>query len=225
MHRSLDLEDRRVVWDEDYESLRELFATTWKRHPILNWNYYRWQFFRADGRQAIGYCSMPDEGNSSSMAGFYTVLPTTVLVDKHRLSFSTSLYTITHPNYYRTGIFRRLAALTYADCLRMGVIGTIGVPNKRSLPGFNRTLGFVTIGQFQILAGLASPSAPSNSKVRAAEISDEIDLSGLSFGFDHSNAELGIVLNERSKEFLAWRFFRCPGVKYYVFATVGITVV
>jgi len=33
-------------------------------------------------------------------------------------------------------------------------------------------------------------------------------------------AETGTVLCERSREFLAWRFIRCPGVRYHVFVAI-----
>jgi GNAT superfamily N-acetyltransferase len=214
------LHDRRIDWDADGEALRRLFETSWKKHPILRKEYFDWQFLGFPGHRPLAYCAAERSQDRDAFAGAYIVIPTTVLADHHRLSFSTSLYTITHPQYYRRGIFARLAERTFRECRETGVVGTVGVPNNNSLPGFVGVLGFRAIGQFHVVARIAkSPRLPKHS-VHVREVATERHLSDLTFDLSERKAQSGIVLAERSKEFIAWRFLHCPGAKYHVLVAV-----
>ena len=212
----MDLMDRSIQWDVDRTGLQDLFATTWIGHPILKTDYFVWQFSHAPRGKAIGYCASSKKVGDF-ITGAYIVLPSIVLVDGEKLLFSTSLYTMTHPDYYMKGIFGRLANLTFSECLSKNIVGTIGIPNKKSLPGFKKNLGFKVLGQFQVLARFASPLYSAKNPVAVKELSDS-DVSGMEFNLDQAKAEAGFVMNERSKEFMLWRFFHCPGVKYHVLA-------
>jgi hypothetical protein len=214
----VSLETRAVKWIEDNHVLRDLFAATWKKHPITTMAYFDWQFLQASNGKAIAYCATPDNANRF-VAGIYVVIPTNIMVDGDRIPFSTSLYTMTHPDYYKRGIFVNLARLTYEQCLREGIIGTIGVPNSKSLPGFVKSLGFKSIGQFAVIGRVAALSRKIRNAVDVKELSSEQDLSQLIFDMAVKKAKSGLILAERSKEFIKWRFFRCPNAKYHVFVT------
>lgn len=213
------LEEREVDWRKDSEALRGLYGTTWKGHPILNERYFDWQFLENPAGKAIGYCAVPTESRSFC-AGIYAVIPITVLVQGQRQEFSTSLYTMTHPGYYRRGIFGRLAKETYKKCSEMGILGTIGVPNNSSLPGFVGVLGFKAIGQFQVIGRPAQFPRSFKEVAYIKYLSSERDLSDLKFDLDLLKAKSGVVLAERSKDFITWRFFRCPGFKYHLFVAL-----
>jgi len=131
------------------------------------------------------------------------------------------MYTFTHPLYYRKGIFKRLAELTYKRCVEKGICGTIGVPNKNSLHGFSDGLGFDVVGQFDIMMHFAFPCRAHGQKIKIRRIEFEDELNEVDFALDRRKSENGIILNERSKDFVRWRFFRCPGVKYKVFVAIG----
>ncbi|MGA2109341.1 MAG: hypothetical protein ABSH25_17055 [Syntrophorhabdales bacterium] len=208
------MEERLVRWDADSEPLRRLFATTWKKHPVLEKPYFDWLLTDVPAGKAISYCTVP-KGSREFVVGVYMVSPVTIFVGNESLLLSTSLKTMTHPEYYKRGIFVRLAKLVFDECLRGGVVGTIGVPNNKSLPGFVNRLSFQAIGRFHVLARTA-PFGSSAGNMAVKELTTEEDLSGLSFDLHESKARAGVVIGDRGRAFVAWRFFRCPGVRYRV---------
>lgn len=211
--------ERRADWERDGELIRLLFKTTWRGHPITNKRYFDWQFREKPRGEGIGCCAIPVE-RSELCAGIYAVVPATILVADQRVDFSTSLYTMTHPDFYRMGIFGRLARKTYEECVRVGICGTIGIPNNKSLPGFTEALGFTTIGRFQLLARMARLPHTSDKSKQLKRILSEKDLSNLVFDLDMLKAKSGVVLAERSPDFISWRFLRCPGVRYHLVVAV-----
>jgi GNAT superfamily N-acetyltransferase len=213
------LQERRIRWAEDGEAVRALLGTTWKGHPILKKDYFQWQFLDKPDGEAIGYCA--EESNRKNFfAGVYIVLPTLLRIDDAGLPFSTSLYTMTHPDYYKQGIFFRLARLTYSECSKRGIAGTIGVPNGNSLHGFTKGLDFQAIGKFVVLARLSSILPSTDCPLQIREVVSEKELGALDFALNDAKARAGGVLTDHSRAFLAWRFFRCPGIKYRVLVAV-----
>ena len=153
-----DWEGREVEWSKDSKLLRNLYGTTWSGHPITRERYFQWQLQENYDGCAIAFCAEPKD-RKDILAGVYLVLPTGLLVGEQRLKFSSSLYTMTHPSYYKKGIFKRLAKQTYNKAFEMGICGTVGVPNNNSLPGFEKRLGFEVIGQFDLMGRIAFPFA------------------------------------------------------------------
>ena len=213
------LQDKQANWERDGERIRSLFGSTWQRHPITKKSYFDWQFLEKPKGEGIGYYVAP-YANPELCAGIYVVIPVSILVGDKKIEFSTSLYTMTHPQYYKQGIFRRLATRTYEECVSKGIFGTIGIPNNNSLPGFTKALGFETIGSFQVLARLAHLPHIYNESKQIERIVSEKDLANLEFDLDKLKAASGVVLAERSPDFISWRFIQCPSVKYHVAAYV-----
>ncbi len=211
---------REIEWHRDSLLIRDLYNTTWKRHPITKKKYFEWQLLENYKGSAIGFCAEP-ESRKDILAGIYLVLPATVLVDNQSLNFSTSLYTMTHPSYYKTGIFKSLAKQTYNKSFGMGILGTVGVPNNDSLPGFSRALGFEVLGQFDLMGRIASPFHFHRQKVNMYKIISEKNLKSVEFALGYRKAESGVILFERSADFIRWRFMRCPGVSYQILITLG----
>ena len=213
--------EKKVDWVADGEGLRRLFATTWKRHPILRKDYFDWHFSEKPGEGTIGYCAVTNDGRT--VAGVYSVVRTPVLVDGQSLTFSTSLKTMTHPLFYGKGLFVRLARRTYDECCGAGILGTIGVPNNNSLPGFVNSLGFKSLGKLSVMSRIAPCFRFDNCKgngFRITEFGSEAELTKVRFRLDQVKAERGVVICERNEAFLSWRFFHCPGVKYRVLAAI-----
>ncbi len=146
-------------------------------------------------------------------------MPATLLAGSRALDFSISVYTATHPEYRKQGIFKSLALLSYDKCREKSISGTVGIPNNNSLPGF-RGLGFAALGQMEIVARVASPIRAGKTGRPVRELISAQDLGGIDCCLDRSKARSGTVLFERGGEFLAWRYLRCPGVRYHIFACV-----
>lgn len=215
-----ELIEREVEWKRDGKLLRKLFSTTWKGHPITTERFFTWHLLENYKGHAVGFCSQPKD-RSDVIAGLYLVIPSTVLIEDKRIDFSTSMYTMTHPSYYRRGIFKRLARMTYDKCERMGIVGVLGIPNNASLPGFCKGLGFGLIGQMDIFARVPSPIRVKRRKAQVQEIMSVSQLRDVDFTLDRRIADSGTILAERTIDFLQWRFFQCPRVSYRLFMVLG----
>jgi hypothetical protein len=200
--------------------MRDLFSTAWNKRPITTKPYFDWHLLENYKGRAIAFCA-DSKDRTDILAGVSLVIPTILLAGGSRLNFSTALYGITHPAYYKKGIFRNLAQLTYDRCSRIGIMGTVGVPNHKSLPVFSKRLGFDVIGQFELMVRLAPPFKSLNQGSRVKRIHVEQDLDHIQFTLDQRKANSGINLGERTAEFIRWRFLRCPAVSYYVFVALG----
>ncbi|GAB6907130.1 hypothetical protein JCM12296A_29660 [Desulfosarcina cetonica] len=154
------------------------------------------------------------------VAGVYLVIPGKLLVAGEAIDFNISLYTMTHPEFYRKGVFKTLANMTYDRCRKIGIRGTVGVPNNNSLHGFSKGLQFDVIGQFGMFARFVSPSAVlpqgAGSPV-IREIRSDQDLDGVDLSFVREKSIGGVHLFNRSAKFIAWRFLKCPTLSYRVF--------
>lgn len=209
---------RKIEWERDKTNIQNIFATTWKKHPILTEPYFNWQFLGLPNKRPIAFCSYKDDHMKEFITGLYTVIPTTILTDNQKVSFSTSVYTITHPEHYGKGLFTKLAVRTYDECNREGIIGTVGVPNNNSLHGFTNSLGFKAIGKFAVIGRIAKfpiihrPLKSLNIK----EISSDKDMQDFVFDLDKRKADFGVVLFERNISFISWRFLNCPSVHYNI---------
>ena len=211
---------RKVEWQKDSESLRNLFNTTWKNHPITKDTYFRWHLLGNPQGPAVSFCAIP-QGRNDILAGVYLVIPSNILVGDLKLKFSTSIYSITHPMYYRKGIFKELAERTYNECAEMGVCGTIGVPNNNSLPGFTKGLGFTAIGQLALMVNISLPFGAHKQDIKVEKIFSEKELEDKKFTLDYRKSKSGVVLCERGMDFIRWRFLQCPLAQYHVFIVTG----
>ncbi len=217
-----DLPCSELRWDSQADALKGLFAAVWGGHRINGMEYFAWQFLEGPKGRPIAHCARPDDAAAGALAGVYLVTPGTLLAGTHRLEFSTSVYTATHPDYQRRGIFGRLAEPTYDKCSREGIAGTVGVPNNNSLPGFRR-LGFQVLGSMEVLVRTASPFDARKTDPRVREFESLRDFERIDCRIDRTRALSGTVLFERQPEFLAWRYLRCPGVRYRIFGFMGRT--
>ena len=215
-----DLLCAELRWDSQADALKGLFGAVWGGHRITGREYFAWQFLEGPKGRPIAHCARPDDAAAGALAGVYLVTPATLLAGPHTLEFSTSVYTATHPDYQRRGIFGRLAELTYDKCRREGIAGTVGVPNNNSLPGFRR-LGFTVLGSMEVLARAVSPFGAGEIDARVREFESLRDFDRIVCRLDRARALSGTVLFERQPEFLAWRYFRCPGVRYRIFGFMG----
>lgn len=212
---------REVNWDEDDEPLRELFSTRWKRHPITTKTHFDWQLLENYKGRAIAFCAVP-KCSGEALAGVYIVLPNNVLVEGQVIRFGTSIFTLTHPLHQKKGIFVKLAQETYEKCKKNGIVGTIGVPNNKSLSGFSKDLGFSVLGKFALFARVAVPfrSRSNNNNIIVKEIIKESELQSFDLALDRRKSKSGVIIHERSQDFIAWRFFKCPSYKYKVFISL-----
>jgi len=84
---------RKLEWEQDSDFLRNLFNTTWKKHPITTEKYFNWHLLENPHGPAIAFCAIPKERNDI-IAGVYLVIPTLLLLNNSKVKFSTSMYRV-----------------------------------------------------------------------------------------------------------------------------------
>lgn len=206
---------REVDWQKDSGLLRRLYNNTWHNHAISETDYFEWNLIKNWCGKAIAFCAEPTD-RRDLIAGVYLVLPNRLWLNNKQMPFGVSLYTMTHPLYYKQGIFNELAALTYSKCQEIGIEGVVGVPNNNSLPGFIKSLKFDVIGQFDLLVKFISPIPIAKHLPKVAVVTDPNNLDAYDFRPIVSNNQTGNVFFDRCAEFYKWRFFDCPKFNYQI---------
>lgn len=139
-----------------------------------------------------------------------------------RVSTVRAVDTVTHPDFRRQGLFRRLTLQLVEEMRQEGVAFVFNTPNQYSRPGYLK-MGWEIAGRVPVLVrprrltgllryfGKSSAPAP--------------DLSGLPRLEDVPDEVLGEVVHgpgarerfrtARTRDFLIWRYQRIPGIRYH----------
>lgn len=146
--------------------------------------------------------------SGEDLVGHYAAIPQRCRRGGSSAEFVLSMTTMVHADHRAAGLFRDLALLTYEEAGRKGALGVFGFPNKNSLPGFKKRLGWRVDESLQLQrhaldrAGLskAGPGA-----VRAITPEDFLPL--FRPPQDAYLQDLG------NRDYLSWRL-RKPGQSY-----------
>jgi len=156
----------------------------------------------------------------------YAVIPMRVSVDGTERTLAFSCDTMTHPAFQRRGLFSLLAGAVYRDMEEQaGIRGVFGFPNRASMPGFVKNLGWRPIASLPPWVTPANPAGalfPPGAGFR--EKGRDLALSPLSgFGpcFDdlwaRHRPEKGVAL-VRDSRYLSWRYPAFPDFGYRSFS-------
>lgn len=222
--------------NKDFESLTELFKTTYPGREISNSIYLQWEYQQnPDGNALITTGEI-----NQKIVSQYAVLPRLYSIDKKIIPGSLSVNTLTHPDYRGNNIFEKLAFDTFNRCKQENIFFTIGFPNPVSHPIITKKQIFETTGHLSLLLKPFNPisnlfSYFKNKNIKTGnEIELTISYQSLSlksdiafFDFEkdsHKYEEFLQKFNDekqnvtfRSLKFLKWRYQNIPGRKYYLF--------
>lgn len=106
---------------------RELDEKTWE------WGYLD----NVCGSPIVSLCY--SKGN---LIGHYAVIPISLCSKNSDHKFMLSMTTMVHKDFRRHGLFITQAGLVYAEARKRGYSYIYGFPNKNSLPGFKKRLGW-----------------------------------------------------------------------------------
>lgn len=159
----------------------------------------------------------------------YAVIPMRVTVDGCERTLAFSCDTMTHPAFQRRGLFSLLAGAVYRDMEEhSGIKGVFGFPNRASMPGFVKNLGWSPIAS---LPPWVTPANPLGAFVRPGL---DFDHGGGRFSlspareFCRAHDELwkshrpqrGAAL-VRDSGYLSWRYPSIPDFGYKIFLIKG----
>ncbi len=221
------------------EQVSELAGFLSQEYPegeISNERFLRWEYLENPFGKAVVSLAKDVQNNIVSQ---YALIPLQVIVNGNKISASLSLNTLTAEGWRGKGLFTRTAANAYNFCADNDIQFTIGIPNANSYPGFINKLQFSHAG-FLLFA--VKPLRPVNiikSFIKRDKIKkgSEIDLrveepvcssgmvsyfnpekdADLYIDFWNRQIKTGMVIVERSIEYLQWRYFKNPMRKYHVF--------
>lgn len=133
--------------ENQYLELTGLATATYPGGELTNPDFLRWEYEKNPAGPAI----LSLDKSESTLNAQYVVLPWRFRMYGHETAGSLSLNTMTHPDARGRGLFKQLAMRTYDELESMGVGFTVGFPNRNSAPGFQRSLGFTTLGALPFL--------------------------------------------------------------------------
>lgn len=184
-----------------------LFKTVFDREMCLD--FWNWRFIKNPFGQGI-IKLLFDKNN---LIGHYAVVPVHVKVGDDVVIAGLSMTTMTHPEYRKQGIFSFLAGKVYRQAKVKGFSFIYGFPNENSYHGFIENLGWNDVGNgtLNILYRKRTPEkevAGIKDVYRIEKFDNSIDLL-----WNRIKKKYKVIV-PRTKEFLNWRFFENPDVKY-----------
>lgn len=216
----------------DLGRLRALFDANGspKDDAVLTWRYLD----NPTGELFVDFAIDPER--DGQVAGTYCVSPVQFKIGDRQVLGAQSIDTLTDQHYRGRGLFKKLAAHTYARCADRGVGLVYGFPNHRSAFGFFERLAWTRMDPVPFLVrGLRAGYVARRLGV-PAKVADF--LSGVALGarpprlarsqdlrvvleFDDAFDELWgefardvPVAAQRSSRYLRWRFSANPSARY-----------
>ncbi len=194
--------------DEKY--ILDVFERAFGRK--LSMDYWKWRYIDSPNKDITLINLAWDENN---LAAHYALSPISLFVNGTKYNAALSMTTFTHPNYFKRGLFTKLAEKLYLDNIdSLDVV--FGVPNDNSVNGFIRKLGFSLIKEIPMLE-----SKISNEKYNVS------DKCTFVYEFDKKFDELFLfitnkykIIASRDSKYLNWRFIDNPNNKYQVIAYI-----
>jgi len=129
-----------------------LFSACFPKSSYFTTEYLDWLYCQNPDGPAVGF----DAWNGKSLAAHYVCVPIHVSVAGKNAKAMLSLNTATHPIYRGSGLFTKLAEMTFDLGHKLGFEYVIGVGNANSTPGFIRKLGFRLIQPLEARIGVGN---------------------------------------------------------------------
>lgn len=202
----------RSVDEQSLGRFREMFEACFGLR--VDESYFRWKYLDNPAGKVVAYEALDGE----RPAAFYGVIPEIWKFNGAARTIYQSMDTATHPSYQRRGLFVKLAKLTYDYVMREGETTIVGFPGGQSYPGFVNKLGWKHVHDLELvftqstlfrLMHLGRPAARLDFEV--VERKSE-DLARFLLQF----SGITPLVKQLSPEFVDWRVFRHPLLRYVV---------
>jgi GNAT superfamily N-acetyltransferase len=150
--------DIRPIQAVDIPAIARLMLSVHGKKTRLNEAYLTWQYVDNPDGEVIGY----NAWDGAVLVAHYACMPVTFTNAGAEASSSVahrwlwSLNTATHPDYRGQGLFSLLAKQTYDWGLDKGFSAVIGLANAQSAGGFEKKLGFSTLGRLSVYLSVHS---------------------------------------------------------------------
>ena len=129
---------------QNYSKLLSQVFTNTKKYSL---DYLCWQYKDNPFGEVIGF----DAFFEGELVAHYVCIPTQYIFKDKVYIGLISLNTATHPQFNGKGLFTKLANSTYNLAIEKGYKFIMGVANSNSTHGFLNKLGFVLIGNLDVV--------------------------------------------------------------------------
>jgi hypothetical protein len=161
-----------VEWDvrefsiDDLPALYDLAVASYANDPNTGpftdpYEHFEWLLGQGPSGPVRGFVAHV----GAKIVGFYGAIPVALYYQNNKIQGTLSLFTMTHPDYRRQGMFTLLAKSLYQQLGEDDVQETHGFPNANSLPGFVRKLEWSHIATLDVRLRPLNPIAIIKSKV------------------------------------------------------------
>jgi GNAT superfamily N-acetyltransferase len=230
----------RRVTTGDATALHELACATYgtDRNTVpvtFSAAHTKWLLMDAPTGPVRGYVAETPE----RLVGFYGVRPTNLYWHGDPAKGALSLLTMIHPEYHRRGIFADLAAKTYKELDRDGVVATYGFPNQNSLHGLVSRLQWLHVATLDVfvrplhvgamvasLAGVQRPGRNGTVRPGAAAFAESAPSDIVLRQVNRFDARADALMESRREQhgiqqvrdssYLNWRYAMCPDWTYRI---------
>lgn len=114
--------------------------------------------------------------DGDKLVGHYAVIPIPMAVGGQKVQALLSMTTMVHPAYRKEGLFVSQAEEVYIEAEAQGYSLVCGFPNKNSIPGFRKRLGWTIIDTLEVVKvckrDIAKYLAPEESEFLKFDIKD-----------------------------------------------------
>lgn len=202
--------NREIDWvrDNDVDEIVSLFSLVFDRPMTAE--YYRWQFFREDkGRYDSVISRVGDQ--IVSHAGFSVRRWLVNGSDGVIMAKHTSM---THPDYRGQSLYGDLLEWAHGRFADMGVQLILSWPNRYSHPMQRSRSTYEDVYQIPTLKRSIQGSVRTRiDSIPFAKV-ESIDLRGWA-GIAHEAPGNSLFTNQRTLDYLTWRFQKRPDTTYY----------
>lgn len=123
----------------DEKEILNLFENIYGYEKSIN--YWKWKY--ADNYQGAGWITLAEAGED--IVGHYCIMQNNLNCMGKVIIAGQSCDTMIRKDNRGKGLFIRLATENYNNAINSGVCAVFGFPNRNSLPGFMRDLGWCRI--------------------------------------------------------------------------------
>ena len=198
---------------------------------ITNSKFFDWQYrYNPNGKAVILLAR--DEKLNNMLIGTNTILPIKLIVDGEIISSSLACNVQVHPNYRKQNIFSNLLSSMPDFALDQQISSLFAIPNDNSFKAFINE-GSIEITRLPLLVKPIKLSkyfeTPLKNILKPFDIFWKnthkfSNIEELTDNFDETFENLArktskrvSVMNNRTKEFLNWRYKNHPTQKYQIF--------
>ncbi len=187
--------------------IRDLYQSAYNKKKSLK--IFNYKLDKTPNGNPIGYLMKYEK----TIVGFYVIVPIIIKLKNRNILGGLSFLTMTHPEYQRKGIFRKLAKKTFNTAKKRGYKFIVGYSaNENSIDGF-RKLGFFSEPIYFRNINLDKKNFKNYPFACKNKFPKEIG----EIWKDFEEKNRFNIIQLKNKEYFEWRYKKNPTTYYTIF--------